>query len=248
VSGVSSMITSTPVASSNARMFRPSRPMIRPFISSLGSDTLDTVVSAVCSAAIRWTARATIFLASRSAFRRAVSRISRTPVGRLRRGLLLHAPHQLAPGVGGRHAGQLLEPLGGVGAELIELELPIPDHLLPPPDFARAPGELAVALLEGFVAALHLGLALLHAPLLPLHLLAPAPDLGLLGLAHLQQFLAPADHRRLAQSLGLALGIPDRPPGLLLRVARHPTRLLFGFREDAPGRLLRRRLGSLLSG
>ena len=34
VSGVSSMIRSTPVAFSSARMLRPSRPMIRPFISS----------------------------------------------------------------------------------------------------------------------------------------------------------------------------------------------------------------------
>ena len=41
VSGVSSMMTSTPVASSNARMFRPSRPMMRPFISSFGSETAD---------------------------------------------------------------------------------------------------------------------------------------------------------------------------------------------------------------
>ena len=36
VSGVSSMIRSTPVACSRARMLRPSRPMIRPFISSDG--------------------------------------------------------------------------------------------------------------------------------------------------------------------------------------------------------------------
>ena len=43
VSGVSSMMTSTPVAVSKARMFRPSRPMIRPFISSLGSGTAATV-------------------------------------------------------------------------------------------------------------------------------------------------------------------------------------------------------------
>ena len=43
MSGVSSMMTSTPVASSNARMLRPSRPMMRPFISSFGSATADTV-------------------------------------------------------------------------------------------------------------------------------------------------------------------------------------------------------------
>ena len=76
-SGVSSMMTSTPVACSNERMLRPSRPMMRPFISSEGSCTTDTVVSAVWSAAIRWMARAMIFFASRSPSRWACSLISR---------------------------------------------------------------------------------------------------------------------------------------------------------------------------
>ena len=49
--GVSSTITSTPVAFSKVRMFRPSRPMIRPFMSSEGMSTVLTVVSAVCAAA-----------------------------------------------------------------------------------------------------------------------------------------------------------------------------------------------------
>ena len=55
-SGVSSMIRSTPVAVSSARMLRPSRPMMRPFISSLGSGTTLTVVSLQWSAAQRLTA------------------------------------------------------------------------------------------------------------------------------------------------------------------------------------------------
>ena len=41
ISGVSSMIRSMPVACSRARMLRPSRPMMRPFISSLGRWTTD---------------------------------------------------------------------------------------------------------------------------------------------------------------------------------------------------------------
>ena len=49
--GVSSMIRSTPVAFSKARMLRPSRPMMRPFISSLGMPTVLVVDSAVCGAA-----------------------------------------------------------------------------------------------------------------------------------------------------------------------------------------------------
>ena len=48
-SGVSSMMTSTPVACSMARMLRPSRPMMRPFMSSEGSGTTETVVSETTS-------------------------------------------------------------------------------------------------------------------------------------------------------------------------------------------------------
>ena len=77
-SGVSSTITSMPVACSKARILRPSRPMIRPFISSEGSCTTETVNCAVSSAAIRCTAMATSFFASRSAVRWPSSLISRT--------------------------------------------------------------------------------------------------------------------------------------------------------------------------
>gem|GEM_PF-6418236 len=66
VSGVSSMMRSTPVTVSMARMFRPSRPMIRPFISSFGRETTETVASVVRSAAQRWMAMVTISLASSS--------------------------------------------------------------------------------------------------------------------------------------------------------------------------------------
>ena len=52
-SGMSSMIRSTPVAVSSARMLRPSRPMMRPFISSEGRATTDTVASLEWSAAQR---------------------------------------------------------------------------------------------------------------------------------------------------------------------------------------------------
>ena len=44
-------------------MLRPSRPMMRPFMSSLGRSTTDTVVSIACSAALRWMASVTICLA-----------------------------------------------------------------------------------------------------------------------------------------------------------------------------------------
>ena len=65
--GVSSMMKSTPVRCSSARMFRPSRPMMRPFMSSDGSSTSVTVVSAAALAATRCSASATRLRARRFA-------------------------------------------------------------------------------------------------------------------------------------------------------------------------------------
>ena len=48
-SGVSSTISSTPVAASKERIFLPSLPIILPFISSLGNETVDTAVSTTWS-------------------------------------------------------------------------------------------------------------------------------------------------------------------------------------------------------
>ena len=48
-SGVSSIIKSTPVNVSNVLIFRPSLPIILPFISSLGKETTETVDSTTCS-------------------------------------------------------------------------------------------------------------------------------------------------------------------------------------------------------
>ncbi len=62
-SGVSSMIRLTPVTDSKALMLRPSRPMIRPFISSPGRCSTETTDSLVCSVATRWMASVTILRA-----------------------------------------------------------------------------------------------------------------------------------------------------------------------------------------
>ena len=77
VSGVSSMIRSMPVACSSARMLRPSRPMIRPFISSDGRCTTETVCSAVWSAATRWMAVMTMSRALSWASSRALRSMAR---------------------------------------------------------------------------------------------------------------------------------------------------------------------------
>ena len=63
-SGVSSTMISMPVAASRARMFRPSRPMIRPFTSSLSMLNTVTEFSMAASVATRWIVCTTIFFAS----------------------------------------------------------------------------------------------------------------------------------------------------------------------------------------
>ena len=65
--GVSSTIRVTPVSCSKARMLRPSRPMMRPFMSSLGRSTLVTTASDACPTATRSIAMVTTRLASASA-------------------------------------------------------------------------------------------------------------------------------------------------------------------------------------
>src|SRR5512141_1248561 len=102
-SGVSSMMMSTPVAASTARMFRPSRPMIRPFMSSDGRSRTDTVVSTTCSDAMRWI----VIERRRFAFQ--------VPLGLL-----------------GRQARDLLELLALLGDDLLRLPLRLGLDLLDP--------------------------------------------------------------------------------------------------------------------
>ena len=77
-SGVSSMIRSQPVAASKARMLRPSRPMMRPLISSDGSGTTEAVSSAVISEVMRCMTVASTLRALVSASARAETSIERT--------------------------------------------------------------------------------------------------------------------------------------------------------------------------
>ena len=72
------MMRLTPVTDSKARMLRPSRPMMRPFISSPGRCSTETTDSLVCSVATRWMARVTILRARFSPSDLASCSISRT--------------------------------------------------------------------------------------------------------------------------------------------------------------------------
>jgi hypothetical protein len=77
-SGVSSIIRLVPVAASKALMLRPSRPMMRPFMSSFGSVTVVTVDSDVSSEATRCMPIAMILRARLSPSSRACASMSRT--------------------------------------------------------------------------------------------------------------------------------------------------------------------------
>ena len=77
-SGVSSTMMFTPVTASKDRMLRPSRPMMRPFMSSEGSGTTDTVVSVTTSEARRWMEVVRMRRARRSASSRAFTSRSRS--------------------------------------------------------------------------------------------------------------------------------------------------------------------------
>ena len=75
-SGVSSTMISTPVAASKARMFRPSRPMMRPFTSSDSMLNTETQFSTASSVPMRCMVLMMIFLASCWAVNLASSMVS----------------------------------------------------------------------------------------------------------------------------------------------------------------------------
>ena len=75
------MIKSIPVIVSKVRILRPSRPIIRPFISSFGNGTTEIVVSATWSAAHFWIAVTTysfafLFASSFALFSRSLTNIA----------------------------------------------------------------------------------------------------------------------------------------------------------------------------
>ena len=110
------MMISTPVAASIARMLRPSRPMMRPFISSLGSGITATVRSVTNSPASRSIAIDTIRLARRSASSRASSSMTRICLAASVRACAGHLFDQRALGFFASEIRDLLE----FGARLID--------------------------------------------------------------------------------------------------------------------------------
>ena len=129
--GVSSMMKSTPVRFSSARMLRPSRPMIRPFMSSAESWTTETVVSVAWPAASRCMHTERMLRTRRSASRLVSSSIWRSRRAASCRACSSISLEQQLLGARRRHSRHLLERalelLALVGerlALLLELLLP----------------------------------------------------------------------------------------------------------------------------
>ena len=233
MSGVSSMMTSTPVAVSKARMFRPSRPMMRPFISSLGSGTAATVLSAVCSAASRWIAIAMIRRASRSALFFACSLMSRTRAGGLAPGLVLHPLQDLAPRILGGEAGDPLQLGLLLQRQLVGLQLPgVEASSFPLSDSSRlsSPRSRAFDLLDLPVLPAR---ALLGPALRPLPLLAPALDLAVQVLAQLERLHLGREHDLGLGGLRFPRGVGQATLRLAPRLDRRPSASAPGGREHA---------------
>ena len=196
------MMMLTPVVASNARMLRPSRPMIRPFMSSDGNAIVVTVDSAVCSEARRWMARVMMRRARPSASSRALVSSSRTVDIASR--LASSSMRFMSAGLGfrGRHAGDPLELLADVLDAALDLTAGLRERFL-------FRGQLASLALELAVLVLELLLALID-PLFPAVDLGPAGlDLFLECLAKAQDLVLGLDDGFPATGFGVSFGVGE---------------------------------------
>ena len=105
---------------SNARMLRPSRPMMRPFISSPGRCRTETTDSLVCSVATRWMARVTILRARFSPSDLASCSMVPDDERRFALGLVLDRADELRLGRLRRQPGHALEFPGAVDVGAVQ--------------------------------------------------------------------------------------------------------------------------------
>ena len=164
----------------------------------------------VCSAAIRWIASAMIFFASRSAFRFAVSRISRMRLAASACASSSIRRISSAFASCGRHAGHLLEPAALFADQLLELLLALGDGLLAAAEVARrgVPSSLSRCSSSSNLRSSTV-FALGDAALFALDLFAAAADLDFQLLAELDELFLSGDDGALPQVLGFALGVAD---------------------------------------
>ena len=153
-------------------MLRPSRPMIRPFMSSLGSGTTETVVSATWLEAVRWMQMERMSLARRSPSCRASLLNGPNQLGHVVPDFVFRALEQQFRGLIPGHPGDLFQLpllLGPRGLRLLDhlavVSLAVGDRLLPT-------GQVLLDLIQSLLPAEQTVLKLrqLLAPLLGLRL------------------------------------------------------------------------------
>ena len=234
VSGVSSTMMSIPVAFSSARMFRPSRPMIRPFISSLGRSTTDTAASATYSEAIRQMARPMICLARSSPVSCGDVLDALDHRGGVQLCLLLQRLHQLGLGLLRRQAGHHFQFPLRLGDHLGPVRFLLAHRLIPAAQLLFPAGQLAFAPVHDLQLPIQNLLPLIQSFLDVLDLLPSRPRLLLELRPGLQRLALDLELRLLAIRLDLPLRLADDPLRLLCRLLLQPmlSSLLDGAADD----------------
>ena len=223
-------------------MLRPSRPMMRPFISSLGRSTTETVLSTTWSAATRWMASEMMRLARLLASWLASSSIRRIDLGGVHARLVLHGAHQLRLGLLGGQAGDPLQHgalLGDPRRDGVLLEgncrlalVEVAAALDPPGASARPPGRARSLHRRARAARACCSMSQQLLPVLPclplelgarLRAASPAPAIA----ASLTSCSASCcGHGQQPAALPLGAGAADSapPPGRAARPARQAAR------------------------
>jgi len=150
-----------------------------------------------------------IFLASRSALRFAVSRISRIWIRGVGVRFLLHPVDELSLRVGGRYPGELLQAPALLAKELVEFLLALGESELARADGVGAARSIALALLQHFVLAVEKAFPIGNSALFLLDLFAPASDLDFPLLTKSNQLFFSSEHGGLARAFSVALCIAD---------------------------------------
>ena len=140
-------------------MLRPSRPMMRPFMSSAGSWTTDTVVSAAWPAASRCMTTERMLRTRRSASRLVSSSTWRTMRARVVAGLLLELVEQQLLGLRGRQVRRALELADVALAQRLRLGLALAEPALLLVELLHAGVERLFPADQAFLLAPDLGAA-----------------------------------------------------------------------------------------
>ena len=205
------MIRSMPVAASSARMFRPSRPMIRALhlVVRKVHDGYRCLGHVIAGVPLDGQADDVLRLLVRLFLGLVLDPLD--GLGRLELGFVLHRDHELALGLLGGHVGDLLEHLPLLAEPLLEPLFLLDGHLFSVRQLPFAADRLGLALLDDVHLLLEV-LFLLGEPALLVLEFLPLLAVLLLELGpRLVQLVLGLEHGLLALGLRLALGVRHDP-------------------------------------